>query len=547
MTEHNITTSPGMSFKALFCQVKPASLRNILNESIVDVLEALDPEILSEERLGELISHLIEPSDALRDSTVRDHIIRLLPLPKARELAKRLGTEDGRALYDNISKAASEKLAIPILFSFFGVVRDARAPKDSAPSVRTAVASYALFDHQRRAAQKVNRLLSDQPRKTVLHMPTGSGKTRTAMHIITSRLKESEPTLVCWLAQNAELLEQAADEFENAWKCLGNRNVEIFRFWGNRNPDLMSAHDGVIIAGLGKMSSLNSRDPQTLLRLADRVSLTVIDEAHQAIAPTYKAVLTALYSKRPANALLGLTATPGRTWSDIDEDTKLSDYFDGMKVTLEVEGYSDPVTFLIDQEYLARPMFKQLNSESGLKLSKSDIEELSVSIDIPENLLDKLGGDTQRNLRIISAIEDLSTRHKRIIVFAPSVNNARLLTAILTYRGIDSYLVTGQTNTFERERIIKGFRGNANRTMVLVNYGVLTTGFDAPATSAAVIARPTRSLVLYSQMVGRATRGIKAGGNKEAEIITVIDPHLPGFGNVTEAFTNWEDIWYEPE
>ena len=547
MTEHNIMTSPGMSFKALFCQAKPASLRNILSESIVDVLEALDPEILSEGRLAELASHLIEPSDALRDSNVRDDIIRLLPLPKARELAERLGVEDGRNLYDNISKAASKKLAVPILFSFFGVVRDVRAPKNSAPSAGISIASYALFDHQRKAAQRVNRFLSNQPRKTVLHMPTGSGKTRTAMHIVTSHLKENEPTLVCWLAQNAELLEQAADEFENAWRHLGNRNVEIFRFWGNRNPDLMGVHDGVIVAGLGKMSSLDSRDPQTLLRLADRVSLTVIDEAHQAIAPTYKAVLTALYSKRPANALLGLTATPGRTWSDIEEDTRLSGYFDGMKVTLEVEGYSDPVTFLIDQGYLARPMFKQLNSEAGLKLSKSDIEELSVSIDIPESLLDKLGGDTQRNLRIISAIEDLSTRHKRIIVFAPSVNNARLLTAILTYRGIDSYLVTGQTNTFERERIIKGFRGNANRTMVLVNYGVLTTGFDAPATSAAVIARPTRSLVLYSQMVGRATRGIKAGGNKEAEIITVIDPHLPGFGNVTDAFTNWEDVWYEPE
>ena len=158
-----------------------------------------------------------------------------------------------------------------------------------------------------------------------------------------------------------------------------------------------------------------------------------------------------------------------------------------------------------------------------------------------------LGGDTQRNLKIISAIEDLSARHKRIIVFAPSVNNARLLTAILTYRGIESYVVTGQTNTSERERIIKGFRGNANRTMVLVNYGVLTTGFDAPATSAAVIARPTRSLVLYSQMVGRATRGIKAGGNEEAEIITVVDSHLPGFGSVADAFTNWEDVWHEPE
>ena len=79
--------------------------------------------------------------------------------------------------------------------------------------------------------------------------------------------------------------------------------------------------------------------------------------------------------------------------------------------------------------------------------------------------------------------------------------------------------------------------------MVLCNFGVLTTGFDAPATSAAIIARPTRSLVLFSQMVGRATRGPKAGGNAEAEIVTVIDPQLPGFGNVAEAFTNWEDVW----
>ena len=54
-----------------------------------------------------------------------------------------------------------------------------------------------------------------------------------------------------------------------------------------------------------------------------------------------------------------------------------------------------------------------------------------------------------------------------------------------------------------------------------------------------MIARPTKSLVLYSQMVGRATRGPKAGGNKEAEIVTVIDQHLPGFDSVVAAFKNW--------
>ena len=79
--------------------------------------------------------------------------------------------------------------------------------------------------------------------------------------------------------------------------------------------------------------------------------------------------------------------------------------------------------------------------------------------------------------------------------------------------------------------------------MVLCNYGVLTTGFDAPQTSCAVITRPTDSLVLYSQMVGRVIRGEKAGGNKEADIITVVDTNLQGFGSVADAFFNWEDVW----
>ena len=268
-------------------------------------------------------------------------------------------------------------------------------------------AGYALFDHQRAAADRVMDALADTPHKVVLHMPTGAGKTRTAMHIVATHLRQHEPTVVCWLAQNAELLDQAADEFENAWRYLGNRETGLVRFWGHRKPDVLNTRDGLIVAGLGKMSALDNRDPATLLRLADRVSLTIIDEAHQAIAPTYAAILTALYSKRPRNALLGLTATPGRSWSDIGEDRKLSDYFDGRKVTLEVEGYEDPVTFLIDQKYLARPVFRTLNSDAGLKLSDADVNQLSSAIDVPEQILDRLATDTQRNLKILSAVEDL--------------------------------------------------------------------------------------------------------------------------------------------
>ena len=169
--------------------------------------------------------------------------------------------------------------------------------------------------------------------------------------------------------------------------------------------------DGFMVAGLRKMYAFDAHDSASMLRLADRTSLVVIDEAHQAIAPTYASILSALYTKRPNTALLGLTATPGRTWSDITEDQKLSDFFDNRKVTLEVEGYADPVTFLIKEGYLAQP---------------------------------------------------------------------------------------------------------------------------------------SMSLVLYSQMVGRATRGPKAGGNKKAEIVTVIDQHLPGFDSMATAFKNWEDVWHDP-
>ena len=478
---------------------------------------------------------------------MRDRIIRMLPLPKARELGLRLGAKDDRMLYHSLCSKAADKSALEVLYSFFGVVRDPRAPADTSSDIMRTCAGYALFDHQRDAATRVADAIATSPHKVVLHMPTGSGKTRTAMHVIATQLRLHEPTVVCWLAQNAELLDQAADEFERAWHSLGNRATNLVRFWGDRGPNILDIRDGVIVAGLAKMSALDRRDPTTLLRLADRVSLTIIDEAHQAVAPTYAAILTALYSKRPRNALLGLTATPGRSWSDIVEDRKLSEYFDGHKVTLRVKGYEDPVTFLIDQNYLARPVFRTLNSDAGLTLSDADVNKLSSAIDVPKQILFRLGNDVQRNLKILSAVEDLLNRHRRIIVFAPSVENARILAAILSLRGHETFVVTGESNVSERERTIRRFKSRANRSMVMVNYGVLTTGFDAPSTSAAVIARPTRSLVLYSQMVGRATRGKRAGGNDEAEIVTVVDPQLPGFGGVADAFKNWEDVWNESD
>lgn len=538
-------SAPGLSISALLAQARDPSLHDLVGSSVIDVLKLLDPELTRGVALRNLATRVIDPARSMRERAVRDRLLDLLPLPKARELAAKLHVRVDASLYARLRQAAADPANESALFSFFGIVDEVRAPLAARPSRQIVNAGYGLFDHQRKAAQRVQGFLARAPRKVVLHMPTGAGKTRTAMHIVADHLCTVGPTLVCWLAQSAELLEQAASEFERAWSHLGDRPVDLLRMWGNDSPSLEDARDGLLVAGLAKLNALHGRDVNMMLRLADRASLTIMDEAHQAIAPTYRALITTLHEKRPRNALLGLTATPGRTWSDIAEDAELAAFFDNTKVTLEVEGYSDPITFLIEEGYLARPTFRTLNSHAGFKLSDRDVADMATALDIPLSILEGLAGDHQRNLRIITTLEEMMPRHRRIIVFSATVTHARLLAAILLARGHNADVVTGETDTTSRERAIRRFKSADPKPMVLCNYGVLTTGFDAPATSAALIARPTRSLVLYSQMVGRATRGARAGGNATAEIVTVTDPDLPGFGSVAEAFSNWEDVWHE--
>lgn len=380
----------------------------------------------------------------------------------------------------------------------------------------------------------------------LLHMPTGAGKTRTAMQIIADHLRAAEPALVVWLAYSEELCEQAASEFEQTWRSLGDRDVNLLRFWGARTLDLDQARDGIVVASLSKLYRAAIDELQFIGTLASRSSLVVIDEAHQAIAETYRLVLDTLVTQGRTAALLGLTATPGRTWDDVVADAELAAFFAQRKVTLQVEGYPNPVDYLVDQGYLARATFVPLLHDSGLRLSDTDLRRIQNELDIPPNILKQLGEDEQRNLAIVMKVEELVFRHPRLMLFAASVTHAQLLAAVLSARGHAAAAITGDTPPAERARLIANYKAKSAEPKILCNYGVLTTGFDAPRTSAALIARPTKSLVLYSQMVGRAIRGPRVGGNDNAEIVTVIDRDLPGFGNVAQAFTNWEDVWREP-
>ena len=427
------------------------------------------------------------------------------------------------------------------LSGFFGSPTVAELPIVASETNETVTPKRGLFPHQKRAASAVERYLYYEEGRVMLHLPTGVGKTRTAMSIVASHLRTHSKGVVLWLAATRELLEQAAEEFESTWEAVGDRQVECLRFWSSYNPPLNEVTDGIVLAGLAKLHSYG-RERRRLWNLGDRTTMVVFDEAHQAVATTYLDIVETVVTRNPRTPLLGLSATPGRTWGNPEVDATVAELFCENKVMIDFDG-ANPIKRLTDEGYLAHVDFSLLNVEPGIQLSAEDLSEISSALDIPDALAARFGEDEQRNLRIVQRLLDLSELHSRILVFAASVENALLLASVCRGLGLKADSVTGKTEANERARAIKGFRRADGHKRVLINYGVLTTGFDAPAASAALIARPTKSLVLYSQMVGRVIRGPLAGGTKRCEVVTVVDTNLLGFGSVGEAFLNWEDVW----
>jgi DNA repair protein RadD len=535
------TGSPGMSFRSVLDHAPPDYARSLIGREACALLDLLNGGSADEEMLRHVAASAVLPEVLVAHDDAREALVSQLPPAKRRELAERLGWDHSVGVDTFLTKTSWSADQRRILLGFLGMVVD-RAPTPPPAFRGPAEPVYGMFPHQRRAAQRVQKLLYDGERRAVLHLPTGVGKTRTAMNVICDHLRRHEPTLVVWLARGRELLEQAGAEFERAWQSLGNRTVTVVRMWGDTPADLGDVYDGLVVLGLDKAVSAARAAPQFLDDLALRATFTTFDEAHQAVARTYRRVVDALTMRRDAS-LLGLTATPGRTWTDPTEDERLSEFFARQKVMLEIDGHDNPVTGLIEQGYLARPTFRTVAAESGLTLGTSDRHAVAEAFDLPEQLVQRLADSVQWNLQVARTVLDLSKQHRRILLFAASVEHCRLLAAVLSGLGLDAEQVTGESSTQHRDRVIARFKGQGSRPMVLSNFGVLTTGFDAPAASAAVIARPTKSLVLYSQMVGRIIRGPLAGGTPTCDVVTVVDPDLPGFGDIAEAFSNWEDVW----
>jgi DNA repair protein RadD len=526
-------------------QIDEITLQTLLPKGVVGILNNLDSALARPSNLRRLIVESDELSDRLSDPEVVRELILGLPRNLAVEIMSDVLDEPINNPYSHIDdlQIRSGSRDLKRLLEQLGVEPTEDPPAHHSPPVVITTPEYGLYDHQRQAVRDCWSIVDSGKTKFLVHMPTGSGKTRTAIHFAAEMLRNKSDGVVLWIANSEELCEQAASEFERAWSYIGNRGIKIGRFWGSYSDQALQIRDGVMIAGVQKLHSLFDSNIQDLLSLSSHTNLLIFDEAHQIIAPTYRRLVQLLTDYNPKVVLAGLSATPGRSWLDIDADEELSSFFDRTKVSLRPPGGENPVEFLIREQYLADSEFESLFYESGFELSRRDLKAIADATDMPRSLLDRIGQDRARNVRIVQRVEQLVREHSRILLFAPSVESSKLLAFTLRARGIDSVSIDGTTPSGIRQDGINKLRTASDTPFVLTNYGVATTGVDVPNVSCAVIARPTKSLVLFSQMVGRAIRGPRVGGNSHATIVSVVDQHLPGFRNVQETFLNWEDVW----
>jgi len=518
---------------------------NLLPASLFKLLHYFDPRMTYED-MAKFVLTISDAESLLTTKSSRNIIIEHLSEQETRELSAILGISNSSNPWQDLKTISFQNgsSSQSKLFQYFELIPPSSTTDTATESAHVVIdADYPLFPHQIRAISEVKSKLNSQDKKVLLHMPTGSGKTRTAMHVICDfvrNLENPKDSLVIWLAHSEELCDQAFDELEKSWKSLGNGKLSVHKRYGAFSDSYAAIDNGVLISGLDMMRSRLNTDTAEFRRIARKTKLLIFDEAHMALAPSYNDITEQLLVLGQA-ALLGLSATPGRSTYDFVQNNKFADMFAHNKVTLKVDGFASPIDFLQKEGFLSKVSYLRIPYEpETINIERSDIEKMQGGAEIPDFVLRSLGLDEKRNIKILNTIIEQAKMQKFIIVFAPSVDAAMTINFLLRHNGFKSGVVTSSTSSLERQTTIQDYKDG--KLQIIVNFGVLTTGFDAPRTNVAIIARPTNSLVLYSQMVGRATRGPAVKGNAESTVFTVTDA-LPGFRDLSQAFQHWDDAW----
>jgi len=355
--------------------------------------------------------------------------------------------------------------------------------------------------------QKNNILKAWQSaRRVMLQMPTGTGKTRLFVSLIRD-IKQQQPNArILIVAHRAELIEQTSLSLTLHYRLrhgiLGKKN-------SFEDSSILVASIQMLSRKISKEAK-NAKDTKEIKDAKETKDATVslqpfdyiiIDEAHHSLAPSYKKLIEAY----PKTRVLGVTATPYRL-----KKASFTELYDTL-----VE--SVPMRQFLTEGYLAN---YRMYTVSDRMVAMSKI-----------NRLTKFGADGDYKAKDLKEILDTDDETARLydcyqqyaqgkkgIVYAVSRDHAAHIAALFSSKGVNAAAIDCDTPREERQRLIEAFKAEDGTLQVLVNVELFTEGFDCPSIDFVLLARPTRSLTLYLQQVGRALRPSPNGKD-----VTILD------------------------
>lgn len=408
------------------------------------------------------------------------------------------------------------------------------------------------YEHQIKAMQCLDKINESPSFATMVVLPTGGGKTYTAsVWLLKNAIDKKKKVL--WIAHRQMLLDQALDSFSNQAYLTNLPHISSFNFRivsgaerHGRTIDI-TANDQLVIASKDSIGrNLKCLDNW----LANENELYfVIDEAHHSIAKTYRKIIDHVKELVPNLKIIGLTATPFRT-SKKEEGLLSKIFTDGVDLKENYIVYGDlgiayaiNLKELIKRQILSTPIFEHYYTEEryGDDLSVDEWNTIQHFDSIPEKIAQQMVQSKERNNLIVKTYKEKQKEYGQTLVFAVNIAHAIQLKTLFEQAGIKAdYIVSSLTIsrllinlTKENEKKIQAYRDG--KLQVLINVNILTEGVDLPQTQTVFLARPTVSTILMTQMVGRALRGVKAGGTANAYIVSFID--------------NWNEhiAWVNPE
>ncbi|SPD75456.1 DEAD/DEAH box helicase [uncultured Desulfobacterium sp.] len=346
-----------------------------------------------------------------------------------------------------------------------------------------------LRDYQRECLSAIFERYQAGIRRQLVCLPTGSGKT-VIFAEFPRYFKMKKQMLV--LAHRAELLDQACEKIRRANPYL---TVAVEQADRTADPECDVVVASVPTLGRKGSRRLTGLDP-------DRFFLIVVDEAHHATADTFKRVLKYLdvFMPETRKLLVGFTATPKRGDGV------------GLDAVFQEIVYSRSLPEMIKAGHLSPVAAYRVETDIDLSRVKTRMGDFVTS------QLSRAVNIEERNDLIVKVFHT-HLEGKQTLCFCVDVAHALSLAQAFNREGVSAAAVTGHMDRAEREKELEKFR--VGKTSVLANCMVLTEGYDEPSVEGIILARPTKSTLLYTQMIGRGTRLYP--GKKNVTVVDIVD------------------------